>query len=281
MTIPLPARRWFACLGLLGGLGAGCGGGSDSLPPGDHWFRGVTTGSESGSIDVVMFDPDYKAQRTPGTPGASGMAEVRAVLFTRSGMILLQGTYESSGAFTASGGGFLVKGKAGSHAVRGTYSGPDGEEGDIAGEDSSTGKTARYCGTYDGDASGDWNFVLSERGTVTGSFSGDADGNLSGSASGDSINLSWSGETWLGDPASGTAKGTVAGGGPVVGTWKGSAGGDAVSGDWMSDNSCPGPQAGPEVGTQESCPCDRPIPPGGGGCCTGGPYGSYCCGAIF
>lgn len=263
------------------------GGGGGGLKPGDNWFRAVVagesdSGSVSGGLDAVLFDPRNASVRPAGSAVSGATTNVAlGKLYLRGGRtVSLSGTWSASGRYTLSGNGYSFEGTAGTTSTKGTFTGPDDAKGDFSGENATTTETMRYCGTYRGSGSGTWNFVVSESGSVSGSFAGTADGTLSGTVGGSAVRLAWSG-TALGDPASGTAMGTIDQGSTVTGQWSGRAGSSNVSGTWSSDASCPGPWAGPERQTKAACGCDRAPIPAGGACCEGGPFGSYCCSSIF
>jgi hypothetical protein len=128
------------------------------------------------------------------------------------------------------------------------------------------GNVNAFCGTYDGGDSGSWNFVVSASGEVTGAFDGGASGTLSGTASGDSITLSWIATD--GQDATGSASGTVDSNGSVTGAWSGSVSDTQVQGTWQSGATCGGDQ--PTYSNSPGCACGNPVI---NGCCPAG----VCC----
>jgi hypothetical protein len=241
---------------------------------------GSSSGSISGAVDILLLDPANADRRPAGAAGAGATKQVAVgKLYLSSGATGLTGTWQSDGSYQLDGGGYSFSGDTAGAATTGTFTGPDGAKGGFSGQDSTEAKSSRFCGTYEGSAGGNWDFVISDSGALSGSFSGDASGALEGSVSGDAVNLTWSGTSFLGDAASGQASGKISSS-TVTGTWSGDAGG-AVSGTWTSDATCPGPQEGPEIAKDANCPCDKSPLPAGGACCNGGPFGSYCCSSIF
>lgn len=271
-------------LAFVGGVLIACGGGGSGRPPGDQWFQSVAAGESgtgsrfTGALELVLYTPEYADRRQPGTIGSDpNKQEVGGVLSIPGGApIQIKGTWTGN-SYTASGGGFTFTGTVDGRSTEGTFTGPNGTEGDFAGEDATDQMTASFCGSYSGSGSGTWNFVVAESGSVSGAFAGTAGGTLDGSVSGASISLRWSGDAG-GDAANGTADGTISGS-TVSGSWEGEVDGvfgGSVSGTWQSDASCPGGD-GPAQEMDASCPCDRSPLPAGGACCKGGPFGEFCC----
>jgi hypothetical protein len=206
--------------------------------------------------------------------------------------VVLRGAFDKGQATLTDGTGWsLLLKLASDGTLQGTYTagtgGGDpslsGSSGNVAALDNSDGTAKSLCGSYTGTDSGTWNFVISDSGGLAGSFYGGAQGNLSGSVGGDSVNLTWSGDSFVGTIA-GTASGTLT---PdhssVQGNWQSSDG--SYTGTFSSDTvTCgtpePPPQASTETPASGNCPCSRAPIPAGGACCQGGPAGSYCCAAF-
>lgn len=251
-----------------------CSSDEGGMPPRDQWFRGVMAGDSgggadvSGSVDVIKLHPDLAAMRTPGSPGADGTPAVVVIIYLPGGSEShLMGTWSPDGSYTATGDGWTVSGDIDGTSTRGGFMGPSGETGEFAGIDAAEQTVGRFCGSYEGGGSGAWNFVVSEAGDLEGSFSGTAFGGLTGSVSGDTATIHWSGQTIYDDAASGSAGGTISPDGSVTGTWQGRAGDLDVSGTWSSGGGCPGPDG----------PVEAP-PSSSGSCCHGGAL--QCCGPM-
>jgi hypothetical protein len=199
-------------------VSAGCS--KDSTGPGgsagtDGSYYGVfgaTNGSASSGGTLIIVINGAVASGTLTPQGGSGVS--------------LTGTYVSgSGAVGLAGGGHTLGGTLNGGHIGGTYTGPggDGSFGTTRGDAPSD--VQQFCGTYTGDSDGVWNLAKSAN-SVTGAYADDGGGSgiLTGTLSGTSISITFSG---------GTASGTLSGA-DMTGTW--TAGAD--SGTWTGHTPC-------------------------------------------
>jgi hypothetical protein len=196
--------------------------GATTNPTGGTTYKGTFTGkgNDGGSIDVTVASATTAAKdlhpltvlQVSGTVKPSGGAAVAVT-----------GTFDdATKQLTITGGGYSFTGTATSDGVTGTYTGPKGT-GNFS---VLTGSSATpYCGTFAGDASGIWNFVVN--GSSLSGSAIDSQGNgdtLTGSVTGGSVSITTkNGSTATGSISGTTANGTYANG-AVKGTWTGTAG---------------------------------------------------------
>jgi hypothetical protein len=206
----------------LGGLGCSSGskdpGSGTPTSDGTGAYRGLLTGSsESGVLDI-QIDGSGSTTGTLTLPGTGGTLTLTGSYSTTTKMLSLMGTTPT--------GTYAVNGTFSNDGFTGTYSGPHGM-GSISLTFGSKADVTVYCGTYSGDASGNWNIVVGPRGGILGSHCASATGCgvLAGTISGSTITLS--------DPdvaASGMVDGSMLSGvwmakvGAAHGTWTGSSG---------------------------------------------------------
>jgi len=209
--------------------GGGGGGGTSS-------FVGTVVGGaandESGSL---TFDIAGAALAPPAsiTTNSSATLTVTGTLTLVSpaaGTVPLTGTYDdATNALDLSGGGYAFTGVFdGTSRLEGTYNGANGAGLFVTALD--LGNAVAFCGTFDGDDDGTWNFVVNGT-TLSGSAltsSGDA-APLDGTVAGTDITIV-NPVNPTGPPlATGTITGTTA-----TGTWDTGAG---QSGTWTG-NGC-------------------------------------------
>lgn len=257
---------------------------------GDRVYSAIAVGGgTSGQLRIFVYDPRFADDRIPGSPGAGASDYVAAgQLQLDSGeSVLLQGTASAAGSFAAaSGDGYEVEGRADGPEVRGTITTPYGDTAEFRGFDVAEEDAITLCGSYAGDASGVWSFVIGPDGSLRGLFS---NGHLSGRLVGSRVRIDWVG-TGIAEGASGTAEGVLSGDRlSVTGTWAGTFDGVSGGGTFATDGrSCAGAGAGgvlpptrdPALPSEPACACRAdPVPPGGACCCdTGGPC--FCCDSI-
>jgi hypothetical protein len=177
-------------------------------------------GPLSGTLEIERDDDDV----------VSGTARVRSGTGASS-------EYEVTGSIVGSDGDLSWGGYTGALQVSGssfdgTFTGPGGAEGLLAGTRSDLEGGVVLCGTYDGDDAGVWNFVVSDKGALRGAFSGWVSGTLDGSVQGGRVSMQWRAPE---DELAGSADGNLQGE-SAMGSWTG----PDVMGTWSSDESvCP------------------------------------------
>jgi hypothetical protein len=196
--------------------------------------NGMFTGTVTLSADVpVSATPTDTSTAGPQvTANAAGTAKFSGA--TQS-TVNLAGSYDTaSNRFTLSGGSFSVDAVVSEEMVTGTIKTPAGEGGIAALRSTELSPVTRFCGTYRGSESGKLLVVI--RGSTAsgvGAQDGDPDPiTLKGSASGNTVRLTWS---WVDGgggrgEANGTINGTILSGtwgntDGQIGTWSGSSAG--------------------------------------------------------
>jgi len=119
-------------------------------------YRGTFVGSNSRGIVVIIF-------ASPGATAVTG-----SLALTGGATINLAGSYDaSSKAVSLTGTGYAVTGSysSASSNFSGDYTGPSGDHGSWAVE---SGTVKVFCGSYNGNAAGNWNLVLNDAGQLRG-----------------------------------------------------------------------------------------------------------------
>lgn len=177
-------------------------------------FTGTVT--MSAAVPVSAAPAGTSPVRPQAIATATGTAKFSGA--TQS-TINLAGSYDTaSNRFSLSGGSFTVDAVVADETVTGTIKTPAGTGGISALRSTASSPVTRFCGTYRGSESGKL-LVVIRGGTASGV--GAEDGNpepitLTGTASGNSVRLSWS---WIeGGGGRGEANGTI-NGTTLSGTW--------------------------------------------------------------
>jgi hypothetical protein len=204
-----------AALAVVGACHKDSTGPSSSSVLGNYYgVYGASNGSASAGGSLVIIIDVATASGTLTPVGQSGIS--------------LTGSYTpSSGAVALTGGGSrTLVGAISGGKLNGSYTGPEGL-GTFGTQHGATASDVQlFCGTYGGASSGVWN--LSKAGnTLAGAYADDGGGSdeLSGSVSGSSINLNFTG---------GTASGSLTNATTMSGTW--TAGAD--QGTWQGHSPC-------------------------------------------
>lgn len=231
-------RLGFVCAGLVAALlMAGCGDddddtGGDGGGGNAKQFTGVLTGATETGILNLTFATGTGSTSSPVTATVSQQTQAAiiqvsgTIKFGSAAPITLSGTYDDvTFAFMVSGGGYTLMGNFANGVLTnltGSYTGPNGG-GSFTALPGTAGAVNVYCGTYTGTGgSGRWNLVEGSGGMLSGSSNPGA--GLTGTRTGNTINLTFTGGT-----ATGTVSGTSVSGTYTStnnsGTWTGSVGG--------------------------------------------------------
>ncbi len=224
-------RRW---LGMVVAVSlVGC---SDSTSSGgSSEFDGtVAAPDESGVISLAvdgavasLVGVEGLSMDVAGTMGVQASTPVNGTLkIVGGGTETLTGTYNpDTKQINATGGGYTFTGTFASKKLTGSYNGPKGA-GAWSAFDKKDGAVDRYCGTYSGDDSGNWNLSRSKDALAGTASSGGGAIVLTGNVSGSNVTITI---------PNGTATGTISGS-SMSGTW--SSSGD--NGTWSgSKTACP------------------------------------------
>lgn len=284
-------------------VGSGTGGDDDGgttadagpAGPSDLFFRGVGAGEDAAGEDlpssflILLYEPALADLREDGALGSDPAAhDAAGTLYLPNGVeVRLVGTFDEDGSYHLEGEGWTIDGVVvGGSSTTGSFTGPAGQLGDLAGEDINGERVATFCGGFDdGDITpGMWNLTVSSSGLVSGVWqTGGTHGFLVGTATDTDIALDYEGDCSGGnaeDPctATGTATGTIDEDGTITGTFSGThfcpdidcSGEDSGSFSVEPGTSaCPGGDAVPaEPPPQDDCTC------AGHGTCT--PCGQCC-----
>ena len=196
---------FFLALGFVLMQGVWACGGSSYLP--NNSYQGTVAGN-SGFTAVITLpvNTDYNTENVTGVLDPAGTGE----------SINLVGSLSTTGALSATGGGYTFTGTAVSGVLVGTFTGPGSTTGGFTALDSTQNVITTYCGTFSGTSSGVWNMETSVGHTVAATAASSSSTTLySGTVSGTTVSLTSSG----GPTASGTISGNT-----VSGTWTGSGG---------------------------------------------------------
>lgn len=253
MTIDRPIAR-AACITLVLAA-AGCGGSSTSTTPTSPTTPTtpttptppvtMTTVAYSGSFASGLFTGAVTMTAQVPVTSASSLANIATIAASATGTakftgastttINLTGTYDTvTGKFTLSTAGWTVEATVVNGIASGTISTPAGAGSVAALQTTEANPVVNYCGTYSGTESGKFNVTV-RNGLVSGvaAENGLPGGvTLAGTASGNSVTLSWS---WTeGSGGRGTAVGTI-NGTSIGGTWSNT---DSQSGTWSGRAGC-------------------------------------------
>jgi hypothetical protein len=191
-------------------------------------FTGTLT--LSAAVPVSVTPAGTSRVRPQAIATATGTAKFAGA--TQS-TVNLAGTFDTaSNRFTLSGGAFSVDAVVSDDTVTGTIMTPAGAGGLAALRSTESVPATRYCGTYRGSESG--KFLVVIRGSsASGVAAQDGDPEsitLRGSASGNSVTVSWS---WTEDGGGrGEANGTISGS-SLSGTWGNTVG---KTGTWSGSS---------------------------------------------
>lgn len=239
----LGTRAWTA-LAVLTITSMGCGSTRDDSVFGERSFVGAMAGtSDSGAvsgtfhIELGTAWSSLVGNMSMETAGAGRAVVPLAGTFLEEGEVddgVTARVYEiTAGSFAGEGAIYRIDGED-FNIIQISLSGPDNEACTLSGLRAPDGGDF-FCGRYEGDASGTWNFVIVD-GAIQGVFDGDYGGWLSGSRTGSSVAIHWS--TVF---ASGDATGAISGS-AITGTWRGGG----LAGTWHTDRSlCPPPPPPP------------------------------------
>ncbi len=180
-------------------------GGNSYLP--NSSYQGTVAGNTGFTAVITLpVNTDYSSENVTGVLDPAGGGE----------SINLVGSLTTTGALTASGGGYTFTGTATSGVLLGTFTGPSSTTGGFTALDSTENTITTYCGTFTGTSSGTWNMETSSGHTAAATAASASSSTLySGSVSGNSITLS----STSGSSATGTISGNT-----VNGTWTATGG---------------------------------------------------------
>jgi hypothetical protein len=215
-----------ACTALLL---VGCGGSSSSdatptptpAPSTSTDFTGTLVAANGTSANLSLhFASTVSAALTAGRASSAATVSVTGTLQLGATTINLTGTYDSTThGFVVNGGGYTLTGQITAGGIVGVVTTPTGGGGSFTALAGTSSTVTVYCGTYSGASSGTWNIVQNGA-AVNGAASGGSSGtSLTGSISGNGIQLQW---------PSGTATGAISGT-SVSGTWTDTGGGGSGS----------------------------------------------------
>lgn len=192
----------------------GPGGGGNSVLGSYYGVYGASNGSASaGGTIVIVVDASAASGTLTPTGGSS---------------VSLTGTYSAgSGAVGLSGGGRTLAGTITNGTLDGTYTGPEGAGMFGTHHGNAPSDVKQFCGSYTGDSQGVWNLALTGT-SIVGAYADDGGGSaqLTGTVSGTSLSISFTG---------GTATGTLTSATAMNGTWTAGAG----TGTWVGASPCP------------------------------------------
>jgi len=182
-----------------------CGGDNSYLP--NSSYQGTVAGNDGFTAVITLpVNTDFSSENVTGVLDPTGSGE----------SINLVGSLTTTGALTASGGGYTFTGTAASGVLLGTFTGPSSTTGGFTALDSTQNTITTYCGTFTGTSSGTWNMETSSGHTAAATAASASSTTLySGSLSGSSVSLSSS----TGSTATGTVSGNT-----ITGTWTGTGG---------------------------------------------------------
>lgn len=175
-------------------------------------FKGIFVGAAlSGDIEITI------AATTGATAGVSG-----CIYFGSATCTALSGSYTLATkaiTYASAGPSITFTGSWNAGEIHGSFTGADA--GDFVLID---GSAVTFCGTFNGDANGTWNFVVEGNGLDGVYDDGSGPEDLTGTVNGNSFSITFSGGT-----AAGTRNGNAA-----SGTW--SAAGGANTGNWTGSS---------------------------------------------
>ena len=181
---------------------------------------GTTDASGGGKDVTATYSAAFASGSRSGTfsltTHSTGHAD--GTLLTVAGVSsALSGSYTpTTGAFTASGGGFSFTGTTSASAASGSFTGPDGSGGSFSGLPQANGVTpSSYCGSWQESTSFGWVNVIVSGPTMTGVAGGPYSDNVS--LSGTVTGTNFTG-TILGSSEGTTVSGTIVAGDSLAGT---------------------------------------------------------------
>jgi hypothetical protein len=176
-------------------------------------MKGILVGATfSGDIEITI-----------GATGTTSFPVTGCLYLGSATCVTLTGTYTlgtKTITYTSASPSITFTGTYNGGEIHGSFSGADSGEFVLI-----DGSAVTFCGTFDGDANGTWNFVVEGTGLDGVYDDGSGPEDLSGSVNGNAFSITFSGGT-----ASGTRNGTSA-----SGTW--SAAGGANTGTWTGSSS--------------------------------------------
>lgn len=200
-------------------IATGCGDDDDPAGPGTTIEPGLVVVTMKGVLVGATFSGDIEI--TIGT-GTTTAGVTGCLYLSQASCTALTGTYTVATkgiTFTAASPSITFTGTYNGGEIHGSFSGA--ESGEFVLID---GSAVVFCGTFDGDANGTWNFVVEGNGLDGVYDDGTGPDDLSGTVNGNSFSITFSGGT-----ASGTRNGSSASGTWVAagnnGTWTGSSSG--------------------------------------------------------
>lgn len=202
-------------------MAAGCGGDDDPAGPGASTepghgvavtMKGILVGTTfSGDIEITIA---AAGTTTFGVTGCLYLSQATCTALTGSYTLATKVITYSSASPAITFTGTYSGGE-----IHGSFSGA--ESGEFVLVD---GSAVVFCGTFDGDANGTWNFVVEGNGLDGVYDDGSGPEDLSGTVNGNSFAISFSGGTASGTRNGTSASGTWASGGNN-GSWTGSSNG--------------------------------------------------------
>lgn len=222
-------HRWLAfSLAMVVLLVPACSDDDDPVPTvqGNTYSGLLAAPSEHGTFEVMVAD-------TTSSLLGSGVPVTGTLTIVGGSTIALSGTYDSmSGIITVAGGGYTLVLTVSGNDLEGSYTGPS-TSGVCDGVKVEEGATVEsYCGSFSGDDSGFWDFLVLDGITVFGtaySTVEDEASSFSGTLSGGMISVN----TEFGTTAVGTV-GAVS----ASGTWMNAS--EGINGSWSGSSDCGG-----------------------------------------
>ena len=198
--------------------------GDDSTGPSNSTAPGGTAAVAMKGIFVgAASDGDIDITIAANAGSAASVGVTGCVYLSAAACTAATGTYvvASKGlTFSTSSPALTFAGTYSNGKVEGGFTGADA--GDFVVRDGAS--VTAYCGTFTGDASGTWNFVISGN-ALSGVYDdGSGSAALSGTKSGSSVSITFAGGTAAGTLSGATASGSWAAG-VDAGTWSGSSSG--------------------------------------------------------
>lgn len=195
-------------------------------------FVGTLAGDGiSGELDITIAGSAQARANGPlfHVSGSLAVVSVTGCLYLgSSSCVTISGTYNTdTKALSITAGQYTFTGTYSNGTISGSFTGPG--SGSFVAHSNARETVQSFCGTYTGDSDGIWN-LLRRGSTVSGVYN-DVDGTtgqLSGSASGNNVSITFTG---------GSASGSISGS-QISGTWQTS---DGASGTWSGRlNGCRG-----------------------------------------
>ncbi|HXV87196.1 MAG TPA: hypothetical protein VD793_10875 [Gemmatimonadales bacterium] len=223
-------RRMYATLALALAVSVGC---SDSGGDTTDFEGVIASDGLSGTISISVagvvasvMAPSFSGAVTAIPTEPAAPVNVTGTLRVKGGSnVTLTGTFDTESKVLAlTGSGYTFGGTFASGRLSGTFTGPGGA-GLFTAFSRRSGEVELFCGDFTGSADGVWNLARNGN-DLSGAFhetDGSSAGTLTGTLSGNNINLSFTG---------GTATGTLSGS-SMSGTWTSTG----SSGSWTGTKS--------------------------------------------